>query len=46
MFDVKHLCPRHILVDSVEVVIIYIDIVHAYQKEAFVHRMSHMLLFG
>jgi hypothetical protein len=35
MFDVKHLCPRHILVDSVEVVIIYIDIVHDYQKEAF-----------
>jgi hypothetical protein len=35
MFDGKHLCPRHILVDSVEVVIIYIDSMRDYQKEAF-----------
>jgi hypothetical protein len=36
MFDVKHLCPHYILIDSIELVIIYIDILHDYQKEAFV----------
>jgi hypothetical protein len=35
MVDVEHLCSPYILVDSVEVVIIYIDSVHDYQKEAF-----------
>jgi hypothetical protein len=36
MFDVEHLCPHYIFVDSVEVVIIYIDIVHDCQGEVCV----------